>query len=69
MYNDFKTYNSKVFGDQVKIICPDTFTDKRGFLYTDFLESFFSRELSVQCKFVHSKYAYNNNIVVVSIQM
>ncbi len=64
MYNDFKTYNSKVFGDQVKIICPDIFSDKRGFLYTDFLDSFFSNELSVQSKFVHSKYAYNNKNVL-----
>ena len=30
MYNDFKTHDSKVFGDQVKIIRPDTFKDERG---------------------------------------
>ena len=64
MYNDFKTYNSKVFGSQVKIICPDIFYDNRGFLYTDFLDSYFSDDLSVQSKFVHSKYAYNNKNVL-----
>ena len=64
MYNDFKIYNSNVFGNQLKIICPDTFKDKRGFLYTDFLESFFSNELNIESKFIHSKYAYNNKKVL-----
>ena len=64
MYNDFKIYNSDVFGNQVKIICPDTFKDERGFLYTDFLESFFSKELNIESKFIHSKYAYNNKKVL-----
>ena len=64
MYNDFKTHDSKVFGDQVKIIRPDTFKDERGFLYTDFLESFFLSQLNLNKKFIHSKYAYNNKNVL-----
>lgn len=64
MYNDFRIYNSKVFGDQVKVICPDIFEDKRGFLYTDFLESFFSSEFNIESKFVHSKFAYNKKNVL-----
>ncbi|MAD12594.1 MAG: dTDP-4-dehydrorhamnose 3,5-epimerase [Flavobacteriaceae bacterium] len=64
MYNDFKIDGSKIFGDQVKIISPDLFKDKRGFLYTDYLESFFSSEFNLGCKFIHSKYAYNNKKVL-----
>jgi len=64
MYNDFKIYNSKVFGDEVKIICPDIFKDERGFLYTDFLDSSFYSELNIENKFVHSKFAFNNKKVL-----
>ena len=64
MYDDFKVFGSEVFGDKVKIILPDTFFDERGFLYTDFLDSFFSSQLSIDSKFIHSKFAFNNKRVL-----
>tara|TARA_B100000963_G_C22284417_1_gene518596 strand:- start:82 stop:609 length:528 start_codon:yes stop_codon:yes gene_type:complete len=64
MYKDFKIKNSKIFGEDVKIIIPDIFKDHRGFLYTDYLSSFFSQELAFPLSFNHSKYAYNNEGVL-----
>jgi dTDP-4-dehydrorhamnose 3,5-epimerase-like enzyme len=40
MYNDFKIKSSLIFSE-VKIITPDVFKDNRGFLFTDYLDSFF----------------------------
>lgn len=64
MYNDFKIKKSKIFTDEVKIISPDLFIDKRGTIYTDYLESFFQDELKISQKFKHSKYAYNQKNVL-----
>jgi len=59
MYNDFKIKNSEVFSE-IKIITPDVFQDNRGFIFTDFLDSFFKDSFTPKLNFVHSKYAYNN---------
>lgn len=64
MYKDFEVSDSKTFGAQVKIIVPDCYRDDRGFLYTDFLDSFFTTQFSLECKFIHSKYAYNKKKVL-----
>ena len=40
MYNDFAIKSSSIF-PEVKIIAPDVFKDNRGFLFTDYLDSFF----------------------------
>ena len=64
MYKDFKVTSSKIFGDEVLIIKPDIFSDHRGFLFTDYLESFFLKELKFSEKFNHSKFAYNNKGVL-----
>ena len=64
MYKDFKVTSSKVFGDEILIIKPDIFIDHRGFLFTDYLESFFLKELKFSEKFNHSKFAYNNKGVL-----
>ena len=58
MYNDFKIKSSSVFPD-VKLIYPDVFKDKRGFLFTDYLDSFFKKKFEPSLNFVHSKNAYN----------
>jgi len=59
MYNDFEIKNSEVFSE-IKIITPDVFQDNRGFIFTDFLDSFFKDSFTPKLNFVHSKYAYNN---------
>lgn len=58
MYNDFETKSSRVF-PEVKIIEPDVFKDERGFLFTDYLDSYFKEQFSPSLNFVHSKNAYN----------
>ena len=59
MYNDFKIKLSSIFSE-VKIIKPDVFKDNRGFLFTDYLDSFFKDEFTPSLNFVHSKNAHNN---------
>ena len=59
MYNDFNTKCSLVFSE-VKIIKPDVFKDNRGFLFTDYLDSYFKEEFTPSRNLVHSKNAYNN---------
>ena len=59
MYNDFKVKSSLIFSE-VKIITPDVFKDNRGFLFTDYLDSYFKEEFTPSLNFVHSKNAYNN---------
>ena len=59
MYNDFITKSSSIF-PEVKIITPDVFKDNRGFLFTDYLDSFFKKEFTPSLNFVHSKNAHNN---------
>ena len=59
MYNDFKIKSSSIF-PEVKIITPDVFKDNRGFLFTDYLDSFFKNEFTPSLNFVHSKNAHNN---------
>ena len=59
MYNDFKIKSSSIF-PEVKIIKPDVFKDNRGFLFTDYLDSFFKNEFTPSLNFVHSKNAHNN---------
>ena len=54
MYNDFKIKSSSIF-PEVKIIKPDVFKDNRGFLFTDYLDSFFKNEFTPSLNFVHSK--------------
>ena len=63
MYNDFKIKNSEIFSE-IKIITPDVFEDNRGVIFTDFLDSFFIENFTPELKFVHSKYAYNNEKVL-----
>ena len=58
MYKDFTTISSLVF-PEVKIITPDIFSDNRGFLFTDFLDTFFKMEFIPSLNFVHSKIAHN----------
>ena len=59
MYNDFNIKSSSIFSE-VKIITPDVFKDNRGFLFTDYLDSFFKNEFTPSLNFVHSKNAHNN---------
>ena len=59
MYNDFKVKSSLIFSE-VKIITPDVFKDNRGFLFTDYLDSYFKEEFTPSLNFVHSKNAHNN---------
>ena len=58
MYNDFSVKSSLVFSD-VKIINPDVFNDHRGFLFTDYLHSFFTKDFTPSLNFVHSTNAFN----------
>ena len=51
--------SSSIF-PEVKIITPDVFKDNRGFLFTDYLDSFFKNEFTPSLNFVHSKNAHNN---------
>lgn len=62
MYKDFNITNSKIFGDNIRIIKPDIYKDERGFLYTDCLNSFFNENFDIN--FVHSKNAINNSNVL-----
>lgn len=64
MYNDFKVIDSKVFPQEVQIIIPDTFTDERGILFTDFLDDFFQNTFNPSLRFVHSKNAINRSKVL-----
>ena len=64
MYNDFNIIESKIFPGEVKIIVPDTFTDERGTLFTDFLDDFFQTSFNPSLKFVHSKNAINKTNVL-----
>lgn len=59
MYSDFETESSRIL-PEVKIIRPDVFKDNRGFLFTDYLDSFFKDEFTPGLNFGHSKNAYNN---------
>lgn len=63
MYNDFLINSSQTF-EEVKIIKPDIFRDDRGFIFTDYLDSFFVKEFDPSLHFVHSKFAYNFNSVL-----
>ena len=54
MYNDFKIKSSLIFSE-VKIITPDVFKDNRGFLFTDYLDSYFKEEFTPSLNFVRSK--------------
>lgn len=60
MYSDFNIIESEIFPGEVKIITPDTFSDERGILFTDFLDEFFQKSFNPNLKFVHSKNALNN---------
>jgi dTDP-4-dehydrorhamnose 3,5-epimerase len=64
MYNDFRVLRSKIFPDEVQIIIPDTFSDERGILFTDFLNDFFKNTFKPSLRFVHSKNAINNSKVL-----
>lgn len=64
MYNDFQILDSKVFPREAQIIIPDSFSDERGILFTDFLDDFFQNIFKPQLKFVHSKNAINNSKVL-----
>ena len=68
MYNDFKIKLSSIF-PEVKIIKPDVFKDIRGFLFTDYLDSFFKDEFNPSLNFVHSKNAHNNAKVLRGIHV
>ena len=63
MYSDFEIKSSSVFND-VKVISPDVFRDKRGFIFTDYLETFFQKEFNPALKFLHSKNAFNYKKVI-----
>ena len=58
MFNNFKIKSSSLF-TEVKIITPSVFEDKRGFLFTDYLESFFKNQFKPEINFIHSKNAFN----------
>jgi len=58
MYSDFLIKSSLIF-PEVKIITPDVYRDNRGFLFTDYLDTFFRDEFSPSLSFVHSKNAHN----------
>lgn len=58
MYNDFKIKSSLIF-PEVKIITPDVFNDHRGFIFTDYLDSYFKEEFTPSLDFIHSKNAHN----------
>lgn len=58
MYTDFNVTSSKVL-PEIKIIKPDIFEDNRGFLFTDYLDTYFRNEFTPSLNFVHSKNAHN----------
>ena len=64
MYNDFIISESNIFNGEVKIISPDVFSDSRGKLFTDYLNSYFKKHINESLDIVHSKFAYNKKNVL-----
>ncbi len=58
MYNDFVIKHSSIL-EEIMIIYPDVFRDDRGFIFTDYLDSFFKEEFTPVLSFIHSKNAHN----------
>lgn len=63
MYKDFDIEKDTLLREVI-IIKPDTFTDHRGLLYTDYLKSFIQKSISSDLSFDHSKYANNKHGVL-----